>query len=84
MEKLGFKYVDATTTSIKAGIGTSIGGIGVGAPIRTKDENASVFIDWVDGKFNHSVEFRITRKNAKTKTNTLRNALIKMVKENSN
>ena len=77
------QYIDATTRSTKAIIGTSIGGIGIGAPIKTKDENASVFIDWVDGNFCHSIELKITQQNANTKANTLRNALIRMIKNSA-
>ena len=73
------QYVDETTTSIKGGIGTSIGGIGVGVPIRTKDESASVFIVWVEGNFSHSTELCITQQNANARANALRNVLIKMV-----
>ena len=79
----GIQYIDATTRSTKAYIGTVIGGTGVGAPIKTKDENASVFIDWVDGNFSHSIELNITQQNANTKANTLRNALIRMIKNSA-
>jgi len=73
-------YFDATTTSIKAGIGTTIGGIGVGIPIRTKDGNASVLIDWSDDRYSHSTEFRFIGEDANNRANFLRNTLIRMTK----
>ena len=82
------RYFDATTSSVVGGVGTSIGGIGVGIPIRMKQGDASVLIDWNDGKYNHSTEFRFAGLlqgiGANRKANTLRNILIKMTKENTN
>jgi len=81
---LDIRYFDSTTSSTIAGVGTSIGGIGVGIPIRMKQGDASVLIDWNDGRFTHSTEFRFVGffkgRQANQRANTLRNTLIKMTR----
>jgi len=78
------RYFDATTSNIVGGIGTSIGGIGIGIPIRMKHGDASVLVDWSDGRFTHSTEFRFVGsfkgRQANERANSLRNTLIRMTK----
>ena len=74
------RYFDATTSSTMA----IVGGDSWAIPIRMKKGDASVLIDWKDGKYSHSTEFRfvglVAGTNANRKANTMRNTLIKMTK----
>jgi hypothetical protein len=53
-------------------------------PINMKKGDASVLIDWNDGQYNHSTEFRfngiLNGYKASNRANALRNSLIKMTK----
>ena len=75
---IDIRYFDATTNRTVG----AIGGANWAIPIHMKKEDASVLIDWSDGRFNHSTEFRFVGlfggHNANKRANTLRNALIKM------
>ena len=70
------RYFDATTSSTAA----LVGGSNWAIPIRMKQGDASVLIDWNDGNFNHSTEFRFEGTQANKRANTLRNKFIKMTK----
>ena len=73
------RYFDATTSSAAA----LVGGNHWAIPIYTKNDDASVLIDWNDGRYNHSTEFRFggfLQSKANKRANTLRNTLIKMTK----
>jgi len=72
------RYFDATTSRTVGLVGVSHFAI----PINMKQGDASVLIDWTDGTFSHSTEFRITGSAANYRANTLRNRLMQMVKEN--
>jgi len=76
----GIRYFDETTNRT---VGL-IGGNHWAIPVNMKKGDASVLIDWYDGRYNHSTEFRLgsflgggTRS---TRANTLRNTLIRMTK----
>jgi len=77
------RYFDATTSRPA---GYVIGDYWA-IPINMKKGDASVLIDWNDGSFNHSTEFRfeglVQGVNANRRANTLRNMLIRMAKENA-
>ncbi|MDR2586029.1 MAG: hypothetical protein LBC84_07430 [Prevotellaceae bacterium] len=68
------RYFDATTTRPVGLVGGSFWAI----PINMKRGDASVLIDWAEGKYSHSTEFRVTGPKANERANTLRNALIRM------
>jgi len=73
------RYFDATTSSAAA----LVGGNHWAIPVYTKNDDASVLIDWNDGRYNHSTEFRFAglfQSKANKRANTLRNTLIKMTK----
>ena len=74
------RYFDATTSSTMA----LVGGGHWAIPIRMKQGDASVLIDWNDGKYNHSTEFRFAGffggMQANKRANTLRNTFIRMTK----
>jgi len=74
------RYFDATTSSASA----LVGGDHWAIPIYTKKGDASVLIDWNDGRYNHSTEFRFTGfqqgHQANKRANTMRNTLIQMTK----
>ena len=76
----GIRYFDVTT-SHTIGI---VGGNHFAVPINMKQGDASVLIDWTDEIFTHSTEFRITGADANIRANSLRNTLIKKVKDNKN
>jgi hypothetical protein len=76
----GIQHIDETARSTKGVLGTSVAGVVVGVPIKTKDAKAYVIIDWVDGNISHSTELRITEHDANGKANALRNVLLKMIK----
>ena len=69
------RYFDATTSSTIA----VVGGDHWATPIRMNKGDASVLIDWNDGKYNHSTEFRFAGIiQANKRANTLRNTLIRI------
>ena len=71
------RYFDATTSSTVA----IVGGNHWAIPIHLKKGDASVLIDWNDGRYNHSTEFRLTGIQANRRANTLRNTFIKITKD---
>ena len=81
---IDIRYFDETTSTTVAGVGTSIGGIGVGIPIKMQKGDAAVIIDWRDGRFTHSTEFRVSGNwniiSANERANSLRNTLIRMTR----
>jgi len=74
------RYFDATSSSI---VGL-VGGDYWAVPIKINKGDASVLIDWRDGKFGHSTEFRfvgfLRGMNANKRANSLRNLFIRLTK----
>jgi len=74
------RYFDSTT-SVTAGY---VLGDYFALPINMKKGDASVFIDWSDGKYNHSTEFRFAGlmqgRRANERANSLRNTFVRMTK----